>query len=177
MGELTKMPRITHEVNNEIIQSNKEVTDEILNLDKVKSSSVEDHADATLAAYGQLAHALSALAGDNKELAAAGVIIDTYAGAQKALNATGTPLDYIHAASIIASGMANLQKIYAVDVGNSTSAGNITGMSGTPRAEMMSGSFDLTGGMAPEPLRAYVVTDEMTESQDLLASIRRRATI
>ena len=47
----------------------------------------------------------------------------------------------------------------------------------TPAPQMMSGAFELTGGQAPEPLRAYVLTDEMTNSQNQLANIRRRATI
>jgi hypothetical protein len=47
----------------------------------------------------------------------------------------------------------------------------------TPAPKMMSGAFDLTGGQAPEAVRAYVVTDEMTNSQNQLANIRRRATI
>ena len=42
---------------------------------------------------------------------------------------------------------------------------------------MMSGAFDISGGIKPEPVKAYVVTDEMTSSQDQLANIRRRATI
>jgi len=47
----------------------------------------------------------------------------------------------------------------------------------TPAPQMMSGAFDISGGVAPEPTRAYVVTDEMTNSQNQLANIRRRATI
>jgi len=47
----------------------------------------------------------------------------------------------------------------------------------TPAPQMMSGAFDLTGGVEPEAMRAYVVTDEMTSSQNQLANIRRRATI
>ena len=47
----------------------------------------------------------------------------------------------------------------------------------TPAPEMMSGAFTLSGGVKPEPVRAYVVTDEMTNSQNQLANIRRRATI
>ena len=47
----------------------------------------------------------------------------------------------------------------------------------TPAPQMMSGAFDLSGGVAPEPLRAFVLTDEMTSSQAQLANIRRRATI
>ena len=42
---------------------------------------------------------------------------------------------------------------------------------------MMQGAFELGGGVAPEPVKAFVVTDEMTNSQDQLANIRRRATI
>ena len=53
-----------------------------------------------------------------------------------------------------------------------------TTASGEPPApQMMSGEFDLTGGQAPEPIKSYVVTDEMTSSQNQLANIRRRATI
>ena len=49
--------------------------------------------------------------------------------------------------------------------------------SATPAPQMMSGQFELGGGIAPEPVKAFVVTDEMTNSQDQLANIRRRATI
>jgi len=49
--------------------------------------------------------------------------------------------------------------------------------SSTPAPQMMSGAFDLSGGLEPEPTRAYVITDEMTSSQNQLANIRRRATI
>ena len=41
----------------------------------------------------------------------------------------------------------------------------------------MSGAFDLSGATEPEPVKAFVVTDEMTDSQNQLANIRRRATI
>ena len=46
-----------------------------------------------------------------------------------------------------------------------------------PAPQMMSGAFDISGGVAPEPLEAYVITDKMTSSQNQLANIRRRATI
>ena len=47
----------------------------------------------------------------------------------------------------------------------------------TPAPQMMSGQFELGGGIKPEPLKAFVITDEMTSSQAQLANIRRRATI
>ena len=55
------------------------------------------------------------------------------------------------------------------------------GMSGvdiqSPAPQMLSGSFTLGQGQAPEPVKAFVVTDEMTNSQNQLANIRRRSTI
>ena len=47
----------------------------------------------------------------------------------------------------------------------------------TPAPQMMSGAFDISGGVAPEAMKAFVVTDEMSSSQAQLANIRRRATI
>ena len=47
----------------------------------------------------------------------------------------------------------------------------------TPAPQMMSGAFDISGGVAPEAMKAFVVTDEMSNSQNQLANIRRRATI
>ena len=46
-----------------------------------------------------------------------------------------------------------------------------------PAPQMMSGAFELSGGTEPEPLQAYVVSDDITDSQNSLAIIRRRATI
>ena len=48
---------------------------------------------------------------------------------------------------------------------------------GIPAPQMMSGAFELGGGIAPEAQKAFVVTDEMSNSQDQLANIRRQATI
>ena len=63
------------------------------------------------------------------------------------------------------------------DTGGGAGGGMDSGVSERPAPQMMSGAFELSGGVAPEPTRAYVVTDEMTNSQNQLANIRRRATI
>ena len=146
-----------------------------ISLNKEEQLVAQENADAQLAAFSQLAGSLSALAGDNKELAAAGALIDTYAGANKAF-AQGGVTGFVTGAAIIAAGIANLQKIYSTDVG--TGGGGSAGAAPmTPAPQMVGGAFELGGGVAPEPLRAYVLTDEMSESQNLLANIRRRATI
>ena len=147
-------------------------------LQKEQQAVAEENADAQLAAFSELAGALSALAGENKELAVAGAIIDTFAGANKAFKQGGVT-GFVTGAAIIAAGLANVQKILSVDVGSGGSGGGVSApvMTQTPAPQMMSGAFELTGGQAPEPLRAFVLTDEMTNSQNQLANIRRRATI
>ena len=46
-----------------------------------------------------------------------------------------------------------------------------------PSPQMMSGAFELSGGTEPDPVQAFVVSDDITNSQNSLAIIRRRATI
>jgi hypothetical protein len=135
--------------------------------------STTDTAEAQLAAFSGLANALSGLAGDNKELAAAGAIIDTYAGANKAFQQGGVA-GFVTGAAIIAAGLNNVNKIYSTPVGG---GGGASAAPSTPAPQMMSGAFDISGGVAPEATKAFVVTDEMTNSQNQLANIRRRATI
>jgi hypothetical protein len=72
----------------------------------------------------------------------------------------------------------NIAKIAAGSPPGGESAGGGGGVaSQIPAPQMMSGAFELGGGLAPEPMKAFVVTDEMTNSQDQLANIRRQATI
>jgi hypothetical protein len=115
------------------------------------------------------------LAGDNKELAIASAVIDTYVGANKAF-AQGGVIGYVTAAGVIAAGLANVSKIMSTDVG-SGGGGSAPTEASIPAPQMMSGAFDISGGVAPEATKAYVVTDEMSNSQNQLANIRRRATI
>ena len=135
-----------------------------------------DNVEAQISAYGQLAGALSGLAGDNKALAVAQAVIDTYVGANKAI-AQGGVLGIVTGASVIASGLANVRKILQTDVGSGSGGSVPSASAETPAPQMLSGAFDLGGVQAPEPVQAFVVTDDMTNSQDKLATIRRRATI
>ena len=145
--------------------------------EKDKTNLVKENLNQQLSAFSGLAGALSSLAGDNKELAVASAIIDTFVGANKAF-AVGGPVGFITGAAIIASGLANVQKIMSTDVGAGGGGGGGGGAAvAAPAPQMMSGAFEIQGGVKPEPTRAYVVTDEMTNSQNQLANIRRRATI
>ena len=142
---------------------------------KEKKDIARENTNAQLEAFSGLAGGIQALAGDSKELAIAQAIIDTYVGANKAFAQGGT-VGFVTAAAVIASGLANVKTIMQQDVGGGGGGGGGSAPA-TPAPQMMSGAFELGGGIAPEATRAYVVTDEMTNSQDQLANIRRRATI
>ena len=61
--------------------------------------------------------------------------------------------------------------------GGGGGGGGASAVPSTPAPQMMSGAFDISGGVEPEPVQAFVLTDEMSNSQNQLANIRRRATI
>ena len=146
--------------------------------ERQKTLLIAENTSNQLGAYSELAGALGALAGDNKELAIAQAVMDTYAGANKAFAEGGT-LGFVTGAAIIAQGLANVQSIMNTQVpgggGGGGSAPNVA--SAQPAPQMMSGSFELSNTAAPEPMQAYVVSDDITNNQDKLAAIRRRATI
>ena len=148
---------------------------------------------------------IKSLAGENKEIMAGAIIAENAMGIAKTIIQTqaanaGATLKYAalpggvvlaqaeKAANNIAAGISIAASIAAAQQGLSAlGKGGATGGSnpsasggsdgGTPAPEMMSGAFELTGGVDPEPLQAYVVSDDITDSQNGLAIIRRRATI
>jgi len=141
--------------------------------EKQKTEVVQANMNEQLEAFSGLASALSSLAGDNKALAIASAVIDTYVGANKAFAQEGT-VGFVTGAAIIAAGLNNVRTIMATDVPSSGGGGAAPS---APAPQMMSGAFDISGGVAPEAMKAFVVTDEMSNSQNQLANIRRRATI
>jgi len=176
--ELTELKTSYEEKKRLAIKSGMETADITKQYEKQKSDLVTANMLVQLDAYANLAGALSTLAGENKELAVAEAIISTYSGATKALAAgAGTPAGWINAAAVIASGLANVSKIMSTDVGSGGGGSAPAPSAAAPSPQMMSGAFDISGGVAPEATKAYVVTDEMSNSQNQLANIRRRATI
>ena len=145
---------------------------------KQKSLIVQAGINDQLEAYSSLAKALSVLAGDNKALAVAAAVIDTYVGANKAL-AQGGALGFISAAAVIAAGLNNVRTILQTEVAGESGGGSVpTTNSLAPAPQMMGGGrFELGNVQEQQPIQAYVVTDNLTDNQNKLAYIRRRATI
>jgi hypothetical protein len=136
---------------------------------------------------GNLAKILGEETAAGKAMAVTQATIQTFLGAQQAFTSmssipvVGPALGAIAAAAAVAGGIANVKSILSADdSGNVASAGGGGGvdasMSG-PAPQMMSGAFELGAMEEPEPVKAFVVTDEMTNSQDQLANIRRKSTI
>ncbi len=187
-GKLTEMRNIETEMTDKFVQDSKKKANAALaffnaerSLDKKRVESKKDINNQILSATGSFAGALSSLAEDNKQLAAAGALIDTYAAVQQVMSDKTIPstvLKFITAGSVLASGLANVKRIFSVDVGGGSSGGSTPSMSeGTPAPEMLSGRFELTPPTEQQPVQAYVVTDNLTDNQNKLAYIRRRATI
>lgn len=142
--------------------------------EKQKSEVVANSVATQLGAYSQLAGNLSALAGDNKALAVAQAVIDTYAGANKAFAQGGT-VGFVTAAAVVAGGLANVRKILQTNVPGANGGGNIP--TDTPQMTPAStGAFEL-GNIQQEPVKAFVVESEITDSQAQMADINRRSTI
>ena len=144
------------------------------------------------AAIGGALTSFSKLAGEQtvagKALAIAATIMDTYMGATKALAAgAGTPVGYINAAAIVATGLANLRTITAVQVPNGGNAGATAStpmMPSGPSVGIIQGQMSQTSQLQAElnsqmrrPTRAYVVGQNVTTQQSLDRHILENATL
>tara|TARA_R110001583_G_scaffold43573_6_gene138708 strand:- start:1282 stop:2865 length:1584 start_codon:yes stop_codon:yes gene_type:complete len=130
------------------------------------------------------AKAATAIAGEGsavgKSVAVAMAIMNTKEAVTAALGAKPYgPWNIAQAVATGIFGMTQVQGILSTPIpgGGGGSAGGVGAAPAAPAPQMMSGAFDLTGGVEPEPVQAFVLTDEMTNSQNQLANIRRRATI
>ena len=184
MIQLEKMPALVTEINDQLIQADANYTAIVMKNAKKRTDYSKKLQMQQLSATASFAGALSSLAGENKQLAAAESLINTYVAVQQTMadkTIPSTALKFIMAGTVLASGLANVKRIFSTNVGTGGGGGGgggaVGGAAQAPAPQMMSGAFDLTGGIEPEPVQAFVVTDEMTNSQNQLANIRRRATI
>jgi|TARA_R110002020_G_scaffold101179_1_gene238606 hypothetical protein len=149
----------------------KEDLDKFVQQEKMKTITMGFAVAGSLAKEGSVAA---------KGIAVAQTIFNTQQGIMKALADVPYPMNIVQSALTGIMGAASIAKILSTDPsGGGASAGGGGGAAAAqaPAPQMMSGAFDLTGGIEPEATRAYVVTDEMSNSQNQLANIRRRATI
>jgi hypothetical protein len=153
--------------------------------------------DAIASATAGLFGALSGLLGENskigKKFAVGDAIIQTYLGVAKALGSAPPPINFITAASVAASGIANVRKILSTNPGNaSTPTAPTFPTSGINPASFATvqtpgvpnfgdlGNISSTGfgtSQRQEPVRAYVVTGDVRTGLEAENKIRTRRTV
>jgi len=123
-----------------------------------------------------------------KAIAIVQAIRDTYAGANKAL-AQGGIFGFIGAAAVIAGGIANVKTITSTPEPTPPSGASVGGSGSVPAMPSAPPAFnvvgqgetsqlaDAIGGQANEPVRAYVVSNDVTTAQGLERNIVEGATI
>ena len=110
-----------------------------------------------------------------KGIAVAETIFNTQKAVVRAIADIPAPFGIAQAVLHGAMGAAAIRNILTENAG-SVAVGGDSGVT-EPMTPATTGAFSLGGGIEQEPLKAFVVTDELSDSQDQLADIRRRATI
>ena len=175
--------------NGKLIDTRKQLNKELLKseteLSKAEQLLKKENTNTQIAAAGQLAGALGQLAGDNKELAVAQAIIQTYLGANTALASAPPPVNFISAAAVIASGLANVKNILSTDVGSSgggsvpSGLGSVGGniAASIPAATGLGDVVDSINGQANQPVEAFVIAQNVTDSQEAQSYINNQRTL
>ena len=169
------------------IELAKKVADEKKKQADREAKIAEDLKNQELAAFGQLSGALSTLAGENKELAAAEAIIQTYLGATKAFGQGGI-LGFVTAAAVIAGGLANVKKIYDTKLPSGSGGGASAGSGSVPSVgSNIAASLPKTANMSDlvegvsqrneEPIKAYVIGQDVTDSQEAKSYLDNQKTL
>jgi len=168
------------------LDAEKAASDALIALKQAEADAQMELLSATSGALKSLASIAGEQTAAGKVLALASTVIDTYMGATKALAAgAGTPVGYINAAAIIATGLANVRTITAVQIPNESggSTPSMPSISG-PSVGIIQGQMSQTSQLQAEmnaqmkrPTRAYVVGQNVTTQQSLDRHILENATL
>lgn len=162
------------DANNELLDSMQASNQEQDKLDK-------DLGESKLALTKQTLGALATIVGKSskfgKGIAVAQAIMDTYAGANKALSAAPPPYNFIQAAAVIASGLMNVKTILKTKSPAPPSGLGARGAGDASVAIPTPPAFNIVGqGLSnqladvisnQQPIQAFVVSNDVTTAQEL----------
>jgi hypothetical protein len=151
--------------------------------DRRKIAQAEENARVQgFTVVGNAMTAFAKLAGEDtkagKALAVSGALISTYLSAQKAFESQFKPLSTVDspvrgaiaAAAAVASGLANVKAILAVDPSGTTSGGSSPSVQAPNFNVVGTSSVDqlaqTVAGQTNEPIKAYVVGKDVTNQQE-----------
>jgi len=112
-----------------------------------------------------------------KAVAVAKTIYNTQQAIMNAMANIPAPFNIATAVSTGIMGAMSIKNILSASPSSSSNVSVPSAQTGTPAPEMLSGRFELGQMQEQQPVQAYVVTDSLTDNQNKLAYIRRRATI
>ena len=112
-----------------------------------------------------------------KAVAVAKTVYNTQQAIMNAMANIPAPFNIATAVSTGIMGAMSVKNILSTSPSSSSNVSIPSAQTGTPAPEMLSGRFELGGMEEQQPVQAYVVTDSLTDNQNKLAYIRRRATI
>tara|TARA_R110000737_G_scaffold312040_3_gene321258 strand:+ start:4973 stop:7060 length:2088 start_codon:yes stop_codon:yes gene_type:complete len=172
---------------------------------KMAKMNTQAKIDIAQQAFSGIAAIMGKESKAGKAAAAASATVSALQGATSAFASlapipfVGPVLGGIAAAAALIAGYKNVKEIYATKSpelpGSDVSGGGGGGGGAAPEVpdlaaaagaaedegviapQMVGGAFELGGGEEPGATQAYVVTDDMTDSQEQLAGIRRRASV
>jgi len=154
---------------------------------KRKKKITQEQVLAEMEAYGKLAGALGKLAGDNKALAVGEALINTQVGVTRALSAAPPPINFIQAAAVLASGISSVKSIMSTKVGGGSSGGSApttsvpsiaTGVaSNIPKETNLDDVVGSIDNSNTQPIKAYVISQEVTDSQEAQSYLNKQSTL
>lgn len=173
------------DANNELLAFQQENNNEQISLEKQLNKA---KAELTMKALTDIASIVGKNSKFGKAIAIVQAIRDTYAGATKAY-AQGGIFGFISAAAITAAGLANVKTIASTPEPTPPSGASVGGSGSVPAMPSAPPAFnvvgqgetsqlaDAIGGQANQPVRAYVVSNDVTTAQGLERNIVEGATI
>ena len=173
------------DANNELLAYQQENANKQVEIEKALNKS---KAELTTQALTDIANIVGKNSKFGKAIAIVQAIRDTYAGATKAL-AQGGIFGFIGAAAVTAAGIANVKAITSTPDPTPPAGASVGGGSPVPPTPATPPAFNVVGqgatsqlaeaigSQAQEPVRAYVVSNDVTTAQGLERNIVEGATI
>ena len=181
MSERQKELEAEKIISDKKIQIAKEEADKIKALEEKKKKARTDALEATAATLGNISKLFGEQTKVGKAAAIAEATISTYLSAQKAYDSTigvpfvGPVLAPIAAGVAIAAGLKNIKSIASVKVPNDTDSNPPPSNNPYSGSSIMSPNFNVVGNsginqlgqLQQKPMKAYVVSGDMTTAQSL----------
>ena len=158
--------------------------------EKIEKDLAQSKTEIMTNALGNLASIVGKSSKFGKAIAIVQAVRDTFAGANKALSASPPPFNFIAAAAVTAAGIANVKSILSTKdpqppagLGASGGGSVPTPAIPTPPSFNVVGQgetsqlADAIGGQTQTPVKAYVVSSDVTTAQGLERNIVEGATI